>query len=206
MERLGVEPATSFIGIYIMTYYSHSDSSITASFSQALLASLAPNGGLWMPETIPTFSEEDIIRLGAMSFADCAAELASYFVDDKFSKDDLIAICRDAYNFDMPLKSADGWVLDSAYVEPRDEFFLELFHGPTLAFKDFAARFMGRAASHIMKKTGEIRTILVATSGDTGGAIGDSFLNQEGINVYICLLYTSPSPRDQRGSRMPSSA
>ena len=168
-----------------MRYYSHLDKAVTAQFSDALLASLAPGGGLWMPEHIPSFDDAELIRLGAMSFADCAAELATHFTDDRFTKDDLLAICRDAYNFDIPLKSLDGYVLDTALVEPRHEFMLELFHGPTLAFKDFAARFMGRSASHIMRKTGERRTILVATSGDTGGAIGDSFLDQDGIDVYI---------------------
>lgn len=138
-----------------------------------------------MPETLPHFSSDDLARLGAMDFADCAAELASYFTDDSFTKDKLTTICRDAYDFEIPLKSVDGTVLDPALTEPRSEYMLELFHGPTLAFKDFAARFMGRAAAHIMKQTGERRTILVATSGDTGGAIGDSFLNQDGIEVYI---------------------
>ena len=168
-----------------MRYYSHLDQGVTARFSDALLASLAPGGGLWMPDKIPAFNRNDLIRLGAMSFADCAAELAGHFTDDDFSADDLKTICRDAYNYDIPLKSLDGYVLDPALVEPRNDFMLELFHGPTLAFKDFAARFMGRAASHIMSRSGERRTILVATSGDTGGAIGDSFLDQDGIDVYI---------------------
>ena len=78
-----------------------------------------------------------------------------------------------------------GETLDAATPEPANEYILELFHGPTLAFKDFAARFMGRAASHLMKTTGDKRTILVATSGDTGGAIGDAFLDQDGIKVFI---------------------
>lgn len=168
-----------------MRYYSHLNKSTQAAFSDALLASLAPDGGLWMPERLPSFTEDEIIDMGAMSFADCAAQLAQHFTDERFTANDLKKICRDAYNFEIPLKSLDGYVLDPALVEPRSEFMLELFHGPTLAFKDFAARFMGRAASHIMAKTGERRTILVATSGDTGGAIGDSFLGQDGIDVYI---------------------
>jgi len=168
-----------------MRYYSHLDNNITAEFKDALLASLAPGGGLWMPESLPSFTPDKLAELGAMDFADCAAELAAHFTDDSFSAQDLKAICRDAYDFDVPLKSFDGYVLDPALTEPRGEFMLELFHGPTLAFKDFAARFMGRAASHIMKQTGERRTILVATSGDTGGAIGESFLGQDGIEVYI---------------------
>ena len=168
-----------------MNYHSHKDSSITASFGDALLASLAPDGGLWMPDEIPHFRAEDTARLGAMSFADCAAELATFFVDDRFKADDLKALCRDAYNFNVPMVTFKGETLDPALPPDDDNFVLELFHGPTLAFKDFAARFMGRAASHLMGATQQKRTILVATSGDTGGAIGDAFLDQDGIQVFI---------------------
>ncbi len=168
-----------------MNYHSHQNPKITASFSDALLASLAPDGGLWMPDMIPSFSSEQTSRLGAMSFADCAAALAKYFVDDRFDDEDLSYICQSAYDYPVPIRTMDGYYLDSATPEIANEFILELFQGPTLAFKDFAARFMGRCASHIMQSTGETRTILVATSGDTGGAIGDAFLNQKGINVYI---------------------
>lgn len=168
-----------------MNYHSHSDLKVTARFGDALLASLAPDGGLWMPDKIPHFTPEETAKMGAMSFGDCAAALARHFVDDRFSDDDLKTICRDAYSFPVPLKTLSGGTLDAATPEPAEEYILELFHGPTLAFKDFAARFMGRAASHLMQMTGEKRTILVATSGDTGGAIGDAFLDQEGINVFI---------------------
>jgi len=168
-----------------MNYHSHSDPKVTASFGDALLASLAPDGGLWMPDDIPHFMPDQAAKMGAVSFGDCAATLARHFVDDRFSAEDLTSICRDAYNFPVPLKTLTGVTLDAATPEPANEYILELFHGPTLAFKDFAARFMGRAASHLMKTSGEKRTILVATSGDTGGAIGDAFLDQEGINVFI---------------------
>ena len=168
-----------------MRYLSHSNHKITASFGNALLASLAPDGGLWMPKKIPHFSPELTAQMGAMSFADCAATLAAHFVDDSYSKDMLTDICRDAYNFNVPMQTLSGIPLDSATPEDEDEFILELFHGPTLAFKDFAARFMGRAASHLMQASKESRTILVATSGDTGGAIGDAFLDQDGIKVFI---------------------
>jgi len=168
-----------------MNYHSHSNVKLTASFGEALLASLAPDGGLYMPDAIPHFTPEQAARMGAMSFADCAAEVARYFVDDSFSNEDLADICRDAYDFPVPLKTLSGIELDSATPELANEYILELFHGPTLAFKDFAARFMGRAASHLLTQSGEKRTILVATSGDTGGAIGHSFLRQKGIKVYI---------------------
>ena len=169
-----------------MIYQSLKNPDLKASFSTALLSSLAPDGGLYMPETLPRFEVKDLTRLGAVAFADCAAYLARFFVDDHFSDEDLINICRDAYDFPLPLTTLAGDNLDPALVEPEEEeFLLELFHGPTLAFKDFAARFMGRAASHLMSKNDEKRTILVATSGDTGGAIGHAFLNQPGIKVFI---------------------
>ena len=169
-----------------MFYNSHKNPLISAPFSRALMASLAPDGGLWMPSSIEKHSQETCAELASLSFADCAARLARQFVDNKFSDDDLKRICRDAYDFDVPLKTLDGYQVDPATPElAGDEFILELFHGPTLAFKDFAARFMGRAASHIMESKQQNRTILVATSGDTGGAIGDAFLHQPGINVFI---------------------
>ena len=168
-----------------MKYQSHKDSALTASFGDALLASLAPDGGLWMPDAIPHFSREQTAQMGAMSFADCAAELATHFTDERFSADDLKALCRDAYDYKVPMVTLTGDILDPALAPDAEDFVLELFHGPTLAFKDFAARFMGRAASHLMGSTKQKRTILVATSGDTGGAIGDAFLDQDGIKVFI---------------------
>ena len=168
-----------------MNYLSHKDSNVKASFGDALLASLAPDGGLWMPEEIPSFTPEETATLGAMSFADCAAKLATYFTDENFTRSDLKVLCRDAYSFDVPMKTLSGRKLDPTLAPDAHDFILELFHGPTLAFKDFAARFMGRAASHLMGKSKQTRTILVATSGDTGGAIGDAFLYQEGIKVFI---------------------
>ena len=113
-----------------MTYHSHIHSDVTHEFSDALLASLAPDGGLWMPEMVPSFTPEQTALLGAMSFADCAAELAKYFTDDNFTEDDLKDICRDAYDFPVPLKTLDGQTLDSATPEHGREYILELFHGP----------------------------------------------------------------------------
>jgi len=168
-----------------MKYLSHKNSDVSASFGKALLASLAPDGGLWMPEKIPFFTPEVTATLGAMSFADCAAKLAAHFTDENFSKEELKALCQDAYNFDVPMTTLSGRKLDPCLAPDADDFVLELFHGPTLAFKDFAARFMGRAASHLMHASNQKRTILVATSGDTGGAIGDAFLDQAGIRVFI---------------------
>jgi len=109
-----------------MNYHSLKDPNVKASFGQALLASLAPDGGLWMPDDLPHFSSDELAKLGAMSFADCAAKLARYFVDDSFSDNDLKDICRDAYDFEMPLRAIDGKIMDAAMPEPESAYFLEL--------------------------------------------------------------------------------
>ncbi len=168
-----------------MIYHSLKNPQQKASFSTALLSSLAPDGGLYMADTIPKFDDGALARLGALPFHQCAARLARHFVDDRFEGASLEGICEDAYDFPMPLRTLNGTVLDAATPEPADEYIMELFHGPTLAFKDFAARFMGRTCAHLLASTGQTRTILVATSGDTGGAIGHAYLNQTGIKVYI---------------------
>ena len=168
-----------------MQYHSHLDINVKASFGDALLASLSPDGGVWMPDDIPHFAPDEMADLGAMDFADCAAALAAHFTDDRFDASTLKHLCRDAYRYDVPMVTFAGERLDPAMAPNADEYVLELFHGPTLAFKDFAARFMVRAASHLMASSGQCRTVLVATSGDTGGAIGDAFLGQDGVQVFI---------------------
>ncbi len=168
-----------------MNYHSLKNPELKASFSEALLSSLAPDGGLYMPDSLPRFGDDELARLGAMSFPACAAHLARFFVDAHFSDADLQGLCADAYDYPLPLTTMDGEILDPATPEPGDEYILELFHGPTLAFKDFAARFMGRTVSHLLSSSSETRTILVATSGDTGGAIGHAFLNLPGVRVFI---------------------
>jgi len=168
-----------------MKYHSLNNPDLGAEFSQALLSSLAPDGGLYMPDSLPCFGADQLARLGALPFHACAAHLSRFFVDDQFSDEDLRWLCADAYDYPMPLTTLDGDILDPATPEPADAYILELFHGPTLAFKDFAARFMGRTVSHLLDSSGENRTILVATSGDTGGAIGHAFLNLPGVRVFI---------------------
>ena len=168
-----------------MVYHSLKDKDQKTSFSMALLSGLAPDGGLYMPDHIPHFGKQETARLGALPFAECAARLARCFMDGRFSDEVIRTLCADAYDFPVCLRTFSGLELDAATPEPADEYVLELFHGPTLSFKDFAARFMARAVSHLLQDSGERRTILVATSGDTGGAIGHAFLNQPGVKVFI---------------------
>lgn len=166
-----------------MRYHSHKTPSVKAAFSDALLASLAPDGGLWMPDRLPYFPAAERAELARMSFAALASRLAREFVDDRFSQADIDGVCVDAYDIDLPIRTLRG----ASHRACGKDYMLELFHGPTLAFKDFAARFMARATAKLLGQSGMRRTILVATSGDTGGAVGAAFAGLLGVRV--CILY-----------------
>ena len=129
-----------------------------------------------MPETIPHLGTE--FFKSDLSFPELATGMIHPFTKDDLTHDQLTHICKLAFDFPIPIKELND--TDSV---------LELFHGPTLAFKDFAARFMARTMSHFLENENKGLTILVATSGDTGSAVANSFLNIEGINVII--LYPS---------------
>lgn len=158
-----------------MIFTSTNDQSISVSFREALLNGLAPDGGLYVPTVIPKLDKSFIDNLENYSFQEIAFEIASNFIEDEIPTDDLKKLISDSINFPAPIKE----IKDNLYI-------LELFHGPTLAFKDFGARFMSAAFSYFMKD--EIN-ILVATSGDTGSAVAGGFYKKKGINVY--LLYPS---------------
>jgi threonine synthase len=141
---------------------------------------LAGDGGLWMPEALPRLSAEFFHDLPSLSFAEMAVRVMQAYIGDEVPAQDLEPFVRDAFNFDAPLVR----VSDRLYA-------LELFHGPTLAFKDFGARFMARAMSYSRKifgtthpKGGDL-CVLVATSGDTGSAVAHGFWNVPGIRVVI---------------------
>lgn len=144
---------------------------------------LAPDGGLFMPEFIPKLDTAFIKNLQKFSIQEIGFEVAKLFTDDEISVNDLKSIIEDAINFDAPLKALD-----------KNLSVLELFHGPTLAFKDFGARFMARTMNYFLKDSEEVVNILVATSGDTGSAVASGFYGVEGINVY--LLYPSGKVSD----------
>ena len=159
-----------------MLYHSTLDLESKISFSQALLEGLPKGGGLYVPETIP-----DITALvhPEMDFTEIAFVVARQFIPQSEIPDNkLCQICEEAFHFPVPIKSLEKGI-----------GVLELFHGPTLAFKDFAARFMARCGSHFLQASDQKRTVLVATSGDTGGAVADAFYQQPNLNVII--LYPS---------------
>ncbi|MDR0183774.1 threonine synthase [Lysobacter arvi] len=150
----------------------------------ALVAGLAPDGGLYVPEAVPTVDIEP-----GHTFAQTAHDvLAPYFAESSL-RDALPAICAHAYSFDAPLRPMAG---DGDHV-------LELFHGPTAAFKDYAARFLAEALSRLRIADAAPTTIVVATSGDTGAAVASAFHRHDGFNVVILYPEGRVSPRQAHG-------
>jgi threonine synthase len=155
-------------------YYSLTDPSHRVSFREAVVHGLAPDGGLYMPETIPVLPDRFIAALPDLSKAEIAFTVARPFVDDSFSDTALKQLVEETLDFDFPLTDIG-----------QNCYALELFHGPTLAFKDVGARFMARILKHIARNSQQEITILVATSGDTGSAVAHGFYEVEGIRVII---------------------
>lgn len=159
-----------------MKYYSTNGKSPLASLKDAVVKGLAPDGGLYMPERIPAIPKAFFNNLQEMSFQEIAYVVASTLFGEDIEADKLKNIVYDALNFPIPLKKVE----DNIYV-------LELFHGPTLAFKDVGARFMARLLGYFNSKEsdGKDVNVLVATSGDTGSAVANGFLNVPGVNVFV---------------------
>jgi threonine synthase len=166
-----------------MNYYSTNNKNLKVSFQEAVTKGLSPDGGLFMPEFIPQLEKAFIDNLDKYSIQEIGLEVAKLFVADEIPSSDLKNIVDDAINFDAPLVKLDDQIS-----------ILELFHGPTLAFKDFGARFMARTMSYFLHNSNEEVNILVATSGDTGSAVASGFYGIEGINVF--LLYPSGKVSD----------
>lgn len=159
-----------------MKYYSTNKNSGRVSFRDAVMKGLADDGGLFMPEYIPSLDPGFLYGIKAKSFHDISFEIVCRFTGGEISGNDLREIIENALCFPAPLIQLDPSIN-----------ILELFHGPTLAFKDFGARFMARIMSHFIKDSGVRMNILVATSGDTGSAVANGFYDADGIKVY--LLY-----------------
>ncbi|MBI35203.1 MAG: threonine synthase [Flavobacteriales bacterium] len=155
-----------------MKYYSTRKNSEEVSFKDAVIRGLAPDGGLYFPERIDKLPE-GLIGSGA-SIEELGYEVAKRFVDGEIPDGDLQRIVEETVNFPLPIVEVE-----------KDVYSLELWHGPTCAFKDVGGRFLGRCLSHFVKESGDKVTILVATSGDTGSAVASGFLGVEGIDVVI---------------------
>ena len=158
-----------------MRYYSTNKQASTVNLEQAVLKGLAADKGLYMPEKISILPNDFFENISEMTFREMALTVASAFFSEDIEEAALKTIVEDTLSFETPVVP----VSDSIYS-------LELFHGPTLAFKDVGARFMARLLGHFIKKQGiKDINVLVATSGDTGGAVANGFLGVDGIHVYV---------------------
>jgi len=166
-----------------MKLYSTNNKENQVSLKEAVLKSLAVDKGLYMPIDIPTLPSDFIKNLNQYSLPEIAYAVCSNLFKDEIAPADLMQIVSKAINFPAP-------------VVPITENIstLELFHGPSLAFKDFGARFMAQLMSYFTRDENDELTILVATSGDTGGAVAAGFYDTPGINVII--LYPSGKVSD----------
>jgi threonine synthase len=169
-----------------MRYYSTRNNNEYVNFAQAALTGLAPDGGLFVPEEIPKYPLSVSSSLGTMDFCDIAYETIKPYVQNEIPDSALADIVRSAYTFSSPL------------VAVADRFCVELFHGPTAAFKDFGARFMARAFSYLRRSEDKPLMILVATSGDTGGAVADGFFEIPDISVTVLYPKGRVTPLQER--------
>ncbi len=162
-----------------MTYLSTRGQAPVLAFDDVLLAGLARDGGLYLPEAWPQFGRDDIRAMAGLGYAELATRVMQPFLDGTIAEDDFAAIVADAYaGFGhpavAPLKQLD-----------RNEWLLELFHGPTLAFKDYALQLLGRLFDHVLTKRGERVMIVGATSGDTGSAAIEACRDRDAVDIVI---------------------
>ena len=159
-----------------MKLYSTNNHDLEVDFQSAVFNSMPKDKGLYMPVHIPVLDADFIQNLDQYTLPEIAYKVASALLADDIPAADLKAIIEDAINFDAPLHELDA----QTYV-------LELFHGPSLAFKDFGARFMSRIMAYFLKDNEQLLDVLVATSGDTGGAVALGFLGVP--NTRVTILY-----------------
>ena len=167
-----------------MKYYSTNGQAPIATLEKAVVKGLAEDKGLYMPERIKPLPKEFFDKIESLSFQEIAYTVADAFFGEDVPAEDLKKIVYDTLAFDCPC------------VKVTDNIFsLELFHGPTLAFKDVGARFMARLLQYFLKKEGSQQVnVLVATSGDTGSAVANGFLGVDGIHVYVLYPKGKVSP------------
>ncbi len=161
-----------------MKFYNINDKRETVSFKQAVLQGAASGKGLFFPSVIPKLSESFFKHIDEYNLHQIASDVLREYVSEDFSLDQLNDICKSAFNFPIPLTE----------IEPS-LYALELYHGPSLAFKDVGARFLSEVFKKIASELNQKITVLVATSGDTGSAVAQSFYNVDGVDVV--LLYPS---------------
>lgn len=160
----------------MMNLYSTNNHNLSVDFPAAVFNSMPLDKGLYMPAEIPQLDKEFIQNIDQYTLAQIAFKVASALLKDAIPANDLKNIIDDAINFDAPVVKL-----------ANNEYVLELFHGPSLAFKDFGARFMSRIMGYFLKENEQMLDVLVATSGDTGGAVALGFLGVK--NTRVTILY-----------------
>ncbi|MGJ5641035.1 threonine synthase [Formosa sp. S-31] len=166
-----------------MKFFSLNNQAPETTFKDAVIKGLAPDKGLYFPDSITPLPKEFFENIDDLSHNEIAYQAIKQFVSPEIPEDDLKAIIEDTLSFDFPVVELN-----------KNISFLELFHGPTMAFKDVGARFMARCLGYFSKDSDEEVTVLVATSGDTGGAVANGFLGVKGVKVVI--LYPSGKVSD----------
>jgi len=159
-----------------MNYYSLNNKQNKASFSEAVIKGIAPDKGLYFPENIQALNKDFFDKIEYFSNEEIAYQTIKQFIGNEIPELELKTIINETLSFDFPLVKLS----DNNYV-------LELFHGPTLAFKDVGARFMSRCLGYFSKENSKKTTVLVATSGDTGSAVANGFYKT--VNVDVVILY-----------------
>ena len=157
-----------------MKLYSTNNKNLRVSFKEAVFNSMPQDKGLYMPTEIPELGPEFIEQIESYTLPEIAYQIASTLLKDEIPANDLKALVEEAANFEAPVVKLD-----------EQTFVLELFHGPSLAFKDFGARFMSRVMAYFLKDGEQLLDVLVATSGDTGGAVALGFLGVPNTRVTI---------------------
>ncbi len=175
-----------------MQYVSTRGKSPTLEFDDVLLAGLAVDGGLYLPENWPVFTREDIRAMQQMSYAELAIRVMTPFLGGRIHESDFAKIVNDTYH-----SFAHSAVAPLKQLE-CDIWLMELFHGPTLAFKDYPMQLIGRLFDHVLTRRGERVTIVGATSGDTGSAAIEACRDREAIDVFILYPHERVSEVQRR--------
>ena len=161
------------------------------SYEDVLLSGLARDGGLFMPEEWPKFSHSDLNEMKHLNYAELSAKIIRPFVEPCLSENELLNISKDTY-------SVFNKDVAPLYQLNKNLHVLELFHGPTLAFKDYAMQFLARAFNQALKKRAQKSVILGATSGDTGSAALEAFKGRENIDIFILFPHKRVSSVQQK--------
>jgi threonine synthase len=160
-----------------MRYISTRGQAPAVGFVDAVLGGLAPDGGLYVPQAWPLFTPAEVAGFAKLSYAEVAAKVIGAFAGDEIAADDLLTLCREAYS-----TFTHRAVVPLVQLGP-EVFMAELFHGPSLAFKDVAMQILARLYDHILAAQDRTQTILCATSGDTGGAAVEAFRGRKNVKV-----------------------